>query len=224
MSPRDTSTIVARVAGRSGELVLRRVDGHYEIISNGVFLMDTRDGRSERLLVTAAVAHATRPVTQLWLGGLGVGFSLAEALAVPGVEQVVVIEREPAVVEWNRRHTATASGGSVDAARVHCVVADLVAWLQAADAETVDVVCLDVDNGPGWLVSEDNGWLYGRGGIAAFRRCIRPGGVLSVWSSAPAPVFEGALSHTFDDVVTHEVAVARRVPDTVIVARVAGQR
>ncbi|NDU77964.1 spermidine synthase, partial [Actinomadura sp. DSM 109109] len=37
-----------------GELVLRRVDGDYEIISNGVFLMDTRNGESERLLVRAA--------------------------------------------------------------------------------------------------------------------------------------------------------------------------
>ena len=41
-----------------GELVLRRDEqtDRYEIISNGTFLMDTSDGRSERLLVTEALA------------------------------------------------------------------------------------------------------------------------------------------------------------------------
>jgi hypothetical protein len=49
--------VLDRVTTPRGELVLRRVDGAFEVISNGVFLMDTRDGRSERALVRAAVAR-----------------------------------------------------------------------------------------------------------------------------------------------------------------------
>ncbi|TDC59721.1 spermidine synthase, partial [Actinomadura sp. GC306] len=49
--------VVDRGAGAGGELVLRRAGAHYEIISNGVFLMDTRGGASERLLVRAAVQN-----------------------------------------------------------------------------------------------------------------------------------------------------------------------
>jgi len=41
--------VVERAAGVGGELVLRRAGEHYEIISNGVFLMDTRGGASERV-------------------------------------------------------------------------------------------------------------------------------------------------------------------------------
>ena len=39
-----------------GELVLRRAGEHFEVIASGTFLMDTRDGRSERALVREAIA------------------------------------------------------------------------------------------------------------------------------------------------------------------------
>ena len=55
--------------------MLRRVAEHLEVVSNGVFLMDTRDGRSERLLVRTALDAHPRP-RRLLVGGLGVGFSL----------------------------------------------------------------------------------------------------------------------------------------------------
>jgi hypothetical protein len=45
---------VDRRLGKAGELVLRRSGAHFEIIANGMFLMDSRDGTSERLLVRAA--------------------------------------------------------------------------------------------------------------------------------------------------------------------------
>ena len=74
--------VVERVVGCCGELVLQRSDGHYEIVANGVFLMDTRGGGSERLHVTVA-ADRMPPLGRMLIGGLGVGFSLAAALAHP---------------------------------------------------------------------------------------------------------------------------------------------
>ncbi|MFC7617798.1 hypothetical protein ACFQV2_34725 [Actinokineospora soli] len=78
----DAPTVIARAPGACGELVLRRAGAHHEIIADGVFLMDTRAGESERLLVDAAAAHMP-PGSTLLVGGLGVGFSLAAALAHP---------------------------------------------------------------------------------------------------------------------------------------------
>ncbi|MQS06762.1 spermidine synthase, partial [Streptomyces sp. IF17] len=46
--------VVDRRVGSLGELVLRRHGGVFQVIANGCFLMDTSDGRSERLLVRAA--------------------------------------------------------------------------------------------------------------------------------------------------------------------------
>ena len=60
---------VDRREGPYGEVALRRRGEHFEIIANGCFLMDTSDGRSERLMVDAALDALTagggaRPAAQ----------------------------------------------------------------------------------------------------------------------------------------------------------------
>src|SRR5437764_14558507 len=119
---------IERVQGVNGELVLRRRGGHHEIVANGVFLMDTADGRSERLLVTAA-AERMPSRGRMLLGGLGVGFSLAAALAEPRVREVHVVEVEPAVVRWNRGPLAPCHGDALADPRVRVHVADVAAVL-----------------------------------------------------------------------------------------------
>jgi predicted membrane-bound spermidine synthase len=107
-----------------GELVLRRAGSHHEVIANGTFMMDTRDGRSERALVREALAGLAG--ARLLLGGLGVGFSLDEALRGDRVSDVVVIELEPAVVEWAGTHLRRLNRHGVDDHRVRLVVGDLL--------------------------------------------------------------------------------------------------
>lgn len=76
--------VLDRREGPYGEVVLRRSGELLQIIANGCFLMDTSDGRSERLLVDAARdALDGRPAPEVLIGGLGVGFSLAHAAADP---------------------------------------------------------------------------------------------------------------------------------------------
>jgi spermidine synthase len=209
--------VYERSAGENGELVLRGDGRHFEIISNGVFLMDTRAGESERLLVRAALERVARPADVL-IGGLGVGFSLAEALAPPPARTVTVIEREPAVIAWHTTHLRPCTGGAVGGdPRVRVERADLLAWLRATDA-TYDVVCLDIDNGPEWTVTEGNAALYGPAGLELVTARLRPGGVLAVWSAAAAPAFETSLRERFTEVAVRPVRVARGEPDVVYLA------
>jgi hypothetical protein len=207
------SVTVERLTTSRGELVLRAADGHFEIVSDGTFLMDTRDGRSERELVAAALADAPRPARVL-VGGLGVGFSLAEALRTPGVTAVTVVEIEPAVVRWNRTHLGT----DLDDPRLTVVVADLADFLVAGD-DRYEAVCLDVDNGPEWTVTSANAALYGDPGLAAVDRRLAPGGVLAVWSAAASQAFEARLRERYRTVEVRRVPVARGEPDVVWVAR-----
>lgn len=219
---RDAPVSAARRTGRAGELVLRERGGAYEIISNGVFLMDTRDGRSERLLVRWALEQTSdAPGRRVLLGGLGVGWSLAEALAAPAVAEVVVVEWEPAVIAFNRAATAARTGGHVDHPRVRCVVEDLVTWLARPGEAGFAAICLDVDNGPDWTVSPGNAWLYGAQGLSALRDRLAPGGVLGVWAAARSPAFEARLARHFATVRRQEVPVPRGVPDVVYLARCA---
>lgn len=206
------SVTVERLQTPRGELVLRRDGEHHEIVSNGMFLMDTRNGESERALVRAAVRG---PGARVLIGGLGVGFSLAEALALDAAA-VTVAEIEPAVVRWNREHLGTAA--ALDDPRVSLVVADLAAVL-GAGTDTYDAICLDVDNGPEWTVTVDNAALYGDPGLSAVDRRLAPGGTLAVWSAGRAPAFEARLRARYPDVRTIEIPVPRGEPDIVWAVR-----
>ncbi|MFI0736876.1 spermidine synthase [Streptomyces sp. NPDC021100] len=234
--PNDPVTTLDRRDGPYGEVALRRrgpAEGArpvYEIIANGCFLMDTSDGRSERLLVDAALRAlpAGRAEPAVLIGGLGVGFSLAHAAAEPRWGRITVVERERAVIDWHRAGPLSAvSGAALADPRVRIVEADLLAHLDAPapasatspDAPAYDAICLDIDNGPDWTVTEDNKGLYSPTGLAACRARLRPGGVLAVWSAQPSERFEEALRNAgFAGVTTEEIIVARGVPDVVHLA------
>ncbi|MER7546784.1 spermidine synthase [Spirillospora sp. NPDC127506] len=219
--------VVDRAAGVGGELVLRRAGADYEIISNGVFLMDTRNGESERLLVRAAVqsldgrgpaGRSPGGPVRVLIGGLGVGFSLAEALALPPVAHVTVVEREPAVVGWHAAELRPWSGGALDDPRVTVRCADLLDVLADPAAGRFDALCLDIDNGPDWTVTPGNARLYAPAGLDLLTRRLAPRGVLAVWSAAAAPAFEALLRERFARVDVRPVPVPRGEPDVIYLA------
>ncbi|MET7485481.1 spermidine synthase [Streptomyces sp. NPDC005538] len=215
-----TPVVLDRREGPYGEVVLRRHGELLQIIANGCFLMDTSDGRSERLLVDAAYdALDGRPEPDVLIGGLGVGFSLAHAAADPRWGRITVVEREPAIVEWHRRGPLSALSASALAdPRTEILKTDLVAFVNETCA-TFDALCLDIDNGPDWTVTEGNDNLYSPTGLASCARVLRPGGVLAVWSAQPSPEFERTLWNAgFKQVRTEEIPVARGVPDVVHLA------
>jgi spermidine synthase len=216
MTDPDRPTIVERAVGRLGELALRADGGHYEIISNGVFLMDTRSGASERLLVRLALRDKAGP-TRVLIGGLGVGFSLAEALKIDGVAHVTVVEIEPNVIAWGETYLAPFSDHALADPRVEIVNADLAGWL-AETEHRFDAICLDVDNGPGWTVADGNGRLYTDEGLAVLAARLTPGGALTLWSAAESLAFAERLQCLFSRVEVVPVPVARGEPDVVYVA------
>ncbi|MFC4945909.1 spermidine synthase [Pseudonocardia sp. GCM10023141] len=219
--PDDHPVEVERCAGLCGELILSKRGAHHEIVANGTFLMDTRNGASERLLITAA-AERMPPPGRMLIGGLGVGLSLAAALADPRVGEVHVVEREPAVIRWNLGPLAAVHGDAVRDPRTVVHEADIVDWLAGAETASVDAICLDVDNGPDWLVTPGNGQLYTDDGIATAARVLAPGGVLALWSAARADAFAARLRTRFDHVTTLEIPVPRGEPDVVVLGRLTG--
>jgi spermidine synthase len=216
MTDTNTPTIIERAAGRLGEMALRAVGDHYEVISNGVFLMDTRNGESERLLVRLALGDAPRGA-RLLIGGLGVGISLAEALRSDRLKRVTVVEIEPKIIEWSRTHLASFSGDALSDPRLEIVNEDLATWL-GRNEEPFDAICLDIDNGPTWTVADANGALYSDEGLALLRERLKPGGTLTVWSAAEAPAFAEKLRDMFGRVEVVCIPVPRGEPDIVYVA------
>ncbi|MEW1687861.1 spermidine synthase [Streptomyces sp. NPDC091265] len=210
-----------RREGPYGEVVLRKRGDDFEIIANGCFLMDTSDGRSERLLIDAALAAlpADRPDPAVLIGGLGVGFSLVRAAAEPRWGRIAVVERERAIVDWHLGGPLDAiSAAALRDPRTAVLTTDLLAYLRTT-TDRYDALCLDIDNGPDWTVTEDNGNLYSPAGLADCHQRLVPGGVLAVWSAQPSDEFEHALRNAgFRGVRTEEVGFARGVPDVVHLA------
>ncbi|WP_017606862.1 spermidine synthase [Nocardiopsis alkaliphila] len=225
LAPEEETVTLARVTGETGgDLVLRRVGAHYEIYSNGVFLMDTRDGTSEREMVRASLMDLPkgRSHARVLIGGLGVGFSAREALDHPRVSRVDVVELEPRVIAWHEEELGEAADFVHRDPRCRVYNADIVAWLAKTSAarnpDRYDVICLDTDNGPDWTVMENNDRLYEAAGLERLTRLLAPGGVLAFWSANAVHSFEELLRGHFGSVRVLEVPVARGVPDTVYLA------
>ena len=191
---------VARAESQRGELVLRRrEDGTLELRANGVFVMDTAETTTESALAGEALARHPDPADVL-VGGLGLGFTLAEVLTDDRVRRVVVAEIEPALVGWVHDGTVPHGPALLADPRVEVVVGDVADVIGRAGAAAYDLVLLDVDNGPGYLVHDANAALYGADLLAATRRATRPGGLCVIWSAAPDEDLLDVLADVFGDV------------------------
>ena len=151
---------LARSRSERGELVLRRRDdGALELRVNGVFVMDDQETSSEELLASAAL-EAVRHPDRVLVGGLGLGYTVRALLADSRLGQVIVAEIEPDVVAWMRSGLVPSI---LDDPRVGVVVGDVRAVVTDLPAASVDGILLDVDNGPDFLVYNENSAIYSSG-------------------------------------------------------------
>ncbi|HEY2796146.1 MAG TPA: spermidine synthase [Micromonosporaceae bacterium] len=220
MTDASEPTTLDRVPTPRGELVLRRSGDDFEIISNGVFLMDTSDGTSERLLVDAAVERCPTSGSRLLIGGLGVGFSLVRAVGHKRLDAIDVVEISPSIVDWHARYLGHITAPAMADPRVRIIEADILKWLGRAESQ-YDAICLDTDNGPNWLVHEANASLYAQPGLQLAAACLRRNGVLAVWSAQRDDAYEQRLRDAFTAVEVLEVPRDRGVPDVIYLGRVA---
>jgi len=194
---------VASATGPRGQLVLRRrpADGALELRVNGVFVMDTRETSSERMLAAAALEalHADREDLRVLIGGLGLGFTLEAVLADPRVGAVVVAEIEPDLVRWHRDGLVPQTAAATVDPRVEVSVGDVRDVLAGQAADSLDLVLLDVDNGPDFLVYPGNASLYGAPFLRLCRDRLRPGGLLGVWSAATSSALNAVVEEVFGE-------------------------
>jgi spermidine synthase len=201
---------VARAESERGELVLRRrveerAADVLELRVNGVFVMDTHETTSEVELAALALELVEDP-RDVVVAGLGLGYTTQRVLADPRVERVTVVEIEEALVGWMRDGTIPHGPGVLADRRVSVVNADITMAVAEASS-TYDLVLLDVDNGPGYLVHDGNRTVYERDFLASTRQLLNPGGALVVWSAAPAPGLVTTMEQVFGNCTEHRYDV-----------------
>ncbi|WP_187361534.1 hypothetical protein [Phytoactinopolyspora mesophila] len=203
--------VIAQGEGTSGEIVLRRREATgqpvYELIVNGVFLMDTAETSTERLLAEAFLTSHAAPARVL-VGGLGFGFTVAALLADPRVAEIEVVELEPLLVTWLTQGRVPGTGAILSDRRVNVVVDDVRAVLERAEPGRYDGILLDIDNGPGFLTRQANAEVYRRPALRSAIQALTPGGVLAIWSAAPS----ATLSADLAGIAGHVDELVRTVP------------
>jgi spermidine synthase len=200
----------ARVPGHDAELRCYHHDGDYTIWLDRLELMSTRVHGSEEMLAELALARlGARPAPRVLVGGLGMGFTLARALALVDANAAVdVVELVPEIVTWNRDAFGQCAGHPLRDPRTNLIVDDVGAVIRAA-ADRYDVILMDVDNGPEGLSRPRNERLYGDSGLANVHRALRAGGVLAVWSAADHRAFDKRVRRSGFAVEEHHVRARR---------------
>ena len=192
MKPRKKIAMARTPDG--GEMVLYQHDSDFAIEINGQDLMNSRHHESELALARLGCAHLDgRKAPKILIGGLGMGYTLRQALAMLSSDaQVVVGELLGAVVEWNREFFGELNGRPLGDKRVDLKTGDIVELILRSRSR-FDAILLDIDNGPNAMTDTGNRRLYGREGIGACRQALRDQGCLAVWSAEPSKKFEQLL-------------------------------
>lgn len=209
---------VLRCDGVFGELVLRERASKpgepaglvMELISNGVFLMDSGDTSTERALADVGVRGVKGNNLEVLVGGLGLGFTAEQAAAMPTVCAVDVVEIEPELVRYFDSPASYLPQLQAEA-KVKSHIASIHHWVVdcAARDKQYDVVLLDVDNGPSFLTSESNSILYTTPLLAMLAEITSSRGKVTFWSAQPEPELVQRLSGMFA-VVREEKLTVRR--------------
>ncbi|WP_340266089.1 spermidine synthase [Sphingobium mellinum] len=183
-----------------GKLHLLKCGKEFSIQFGQDELMGSQDHVSEKALATLTSQRLAGKDGHVLVGGLGMGFTLDAVLAAWTANAVVTVaELVPQIVTWARGPLAHLFGDNLSDPRVNLRLADVYDVI-TEQADRFDAILLDVDNGPDGFITAGNDRLYSHEGLAAAYAALRPGGILSVWSSYPDDIFAGRLEETGFDV------------------------
>lgn len=187
------TTLACAVTASGDELYLRRRGEIYEIRYNGIELMSSLNHQSEDQLALRAMRQLEFAPRRILIDGLGLGYTTRAVLEVMrGDAEVHVCELIPEVADWNRDHVGHLAGHPLRDPRCHVHIEDVQGHL-ANNPHAYDLVLLDTDNGPDFLVRPQNTELYRASGLELITRALRPAGAACFWSATASSRFEDRL-------------------------------
>ncbi len=184
-----------KIPGQEQEMTLQKRGEEFSIRTAGAELMNSRvHGSEEEIARLTCIQLQNRIGLRILIGGLGMGFTLAETLKHTSADAIIIVsELIPAVIQWNRKYLGHLAGMPLDDPRVKVKQEDVAKTIRNQKSFW-DAILLDVDNGPEGLTQKENNRLYTSAGLKAAFGALRPGGILSVWSAADNEAFTQRLS------------------------------
>lgn len=206
---------------RLGELSLRRrrlmqLDGRqiYEVKLGDDFLMSSLFHAAETKMAEISLAMMTKSDLTVVVGGLGLGYTTAAALADPRVRSLVVVEYLAPVISWHKNNLVPLGNQLCTDPRCRLIHDDFFARsrdvLQGFDPDfpgkKVDIILLDIDHTPNRVLHRTNTRFYTPDGLNELAGHLNPGGVFALWSDdPPEKAFTDLLESVFPEVHAHTV-------------------
>jgi spermidine synthase len=200
-----------------GDLTLRRrkeprLGGEvvYEVKLGDEYLMSSLFTESERQLATLGLAPLEGELDVV-IGGLGLGYTAAEALKNKRVNRLLVIDLFQEVIDWHQAglvplgqvvtgddRCELRQGDFFELARTGFDVSD--------EKRKFDAVLLDIDHSPEHYLDKNNRSFYTSEGLALLRAQLKQGGTFALWSNDPADeAFTKHLGHIFGSASAHNI-------------------
>ncbi len=200
-----------------GDLTLRRrleprLDNRevYEVKLGDEYLMSSLFTDAEQQLATLGLASLACKLDVV-IGGLGLGYTAAEALKNRKVASLLVIDLFQTVIDWHNQGLVPLGLDLRDDLRCELRQGDFFVLAHTGfDAEKptrkFDAILLDIDHSPKHYLDPINKSFYTTQGLTAVRHQLKPNGTFAVWSDDPASEdFTTNLKTIFGSATAHDI-------------------
>ena len=190
---------------KPGELVT-------EVTLNHEFLMSSYLTESERSLARIGLELLSQPESSttkfnVLVGGLGLGYTAAQALASDQVANVEVVEYLPSVVEWLKQGLIPLADQLNADTRLFVTQGDIYARVTGPQDGCFDLIVIDVDHSPQDVLGWQSHGFYSPEGLRKTHAHLTPGGVIGLWSYAEDTPLLTNMKKVFADVQVKPVTV-----------------
>ncbi len=141
------------------------------------------------------------------VGGLGLGYTAAEALKSERVEKVEVVEFLPEVIGWLVDGKIPLAEQLNADPRLMVNQGDVYGRLTDQGAGEFDLIAIDVDHSPEDVLGDQSHGFYTTAGLACARSHLAHDGVLGIWSYAEDTPLLANMKEVFADVQVKTVTV-----------------
>jgi spermidine synthase len=175
--------VVYREITRYQRLVVTHRDGDTRLFIDGALQFSTVDEyRYHESLVHPALSSVAEPRRVLILGG-GDGLAVREVLRHPSVQEIVLVDLDPAITRLftERDRLAKLNGRSLKDPRVVVVNEDAFAWLRTQEPGLFDAVIIDFPDPNNYGL----GKLYTNHFYRLLAPHLAPGAAIGIQSTSP---------------------------------------
>ena len=184
-----------------------------EVTLDNEFLMSSYLTESERALSTmglgrtASLTKNKNADIRVLVGGLGLGYTAAEALKSQHVVSVEVVEYLPEVISWLERDLVPLASTLQADQRFSVSQGDIYAKLTRPPETLYELIVIDVDHSPQDVLGDQSHGFYTEDGLSRVCDHLTPDGVIGIWSYAQDTPLLEKMRKVFCDVQVEQVTV-----------------